>query len=302
MEGKRIMIVLGLFILSLVFLMVSASFFYSGMSLWGAVLSALFIASTVMMFRKGKKLAAAAGILMLLFALVMIVPSLLVSLGTPVSISEQEKQEILAKNHDGIDNFFRGFAERNYSIFSRDFNENIANRWNSAAFAQASISLGDFVSNDCYDAKKVVNSPEVLCRAEFRNAAAEIAIGFNAENNGIWTLFIETIAPNATLILNSKSTAESLKITFNNEPNILNASKGSIFVIVNATIKNNEQKILKIHTYKFSAGGYTFSILNPDYKPECDVLPYELKANETRTGCLVFSVDKSGTEGNVVMS
>ncbi len=301
MKLKRILIVVGLFILTYILLSFAAAMFIIGQGIAASVLTILFLASNIMIFIKGRKIAAVLGTLLMIYGLCFVGMFALLFLGTPVEIGSNEKQAIIANKSDAIDNLFQGYIENNYTLFSRDLNDNMKGRFDIAAFAEWHASFGKLDSKECLNAKKQKGGGfYVICEGEFENKRVRFNIGINEKDNVIWHLDTEVIPLNLTLAVSSKKTATLLAAMQKNETINLAPREGNVFLILNATIKNNENTSRIMHSYRFYyAGRYYVGPISEDYETGCRLQKAtEIKADETKEGCIVFDVKEESIDGS----
>jgi len=300
MKLKRVLIVIGLFILTFILLSFAAAMFFLGRGIAASVLTILFLASNIMIFIKGKKIAAVFGTLLMLYGLFSVGMSALVFIGTPAEIGSNEKQAIIANKSDVIDNLFQGYIENNYTIFSRDLNDNMKGRFDIAAFAEWHADFGKLTSKECLNAKRQKGGGfYVICEGEFENKRVRFNMGINENDNMIWHIDTEVMPLNLTLAVSSKKTTTLLAAMQKNETINLVTREGNVFLILNATIKNNENASRIIHSYRFYAGRYYVSPISEDYETGCSLQKAtEIKADETKEGCIVFDVKEESIDGS----
>lgn len=250
-----------------------------------------------------KKVLLVAGLLCIVLVIFGLFPILNKALhpGTSTTIGDKEKQEILESKKAFIDNLFNGYIGQDYTGFSNDLDDKMKERWDEPEFLRLYNDYGNLIMKDCSGLEKSFGSVTVLCSAEFENKRAKVSINFDLANK-INGLSIIAAKPNVKVFVNSNKTTESLKITSNNTRKTLVPPEEYLFMILDVTVTNNENNSASVHAYKFDAGNYVFDALEPEYRPDCNMLlSGKLKANEIITGCLVFSVQKGYEEGSVVV-
>lgn len=300
MKHKRVILVFSLFFLSIIFSITSASLFYNRHLAVAVIFFILFLVSNIMVFRKGKKVAAVFGALALIFNLFVAIMGIIMYIGSPTNVTEQEKMAILENKKEAVDNLFNGYTDGNYSKFSRDLDDKMKTRYDKVQFLRLHDEFGGLVSKDCPNAQKDVMGAVVICEGDFENKMVRFDIHFS--DNEIWELYINPVQPNVTVTVNSKNVTKMLQVLYNGTKVDLQPQKDSIFVILDLSIKNNEARKTKVHSYKFQADKYLFGSIAQDYDIGCDSLGMiELAANEAKRGCVIFSVIEGYTEGSVVI-
>jgi hypothetical protein len=304
---KRFLIMLGLFILACVFYSVAASLFILDEWLWGLILFLLGITVNIFIFIKGRKGAAILGVFLLIGAIISIAGvsffSFLLNGGKLQEISQIEQNQILENKSENIENLFYGFENKNYTAFSRDLNDKMRERYDKIAFSKLYSELGKTILKNCSTAGRTKTGDDVvLCEVESQNKKTSWDMRFS-KNNTIWGLYVEDIYPNVTLTVKSENTANSINILWDNRKTELKAGENQVLLILDVSVKNNENKKIRIHTSKFLNEKYNYNLIEEDYIPtDCKIIRnVDIEAYGVKEGCLIFAVYEGYEEGNVTL-
>ena len=302
---KRFLIMLGLFILTIGLYTSVVSLFILEQWTWGWILFLLGIAANIFIFVKGRKGAVILGVFLLIGAIISVLGVGLLSFffngGGLQELSLEEQNQILASKGENIENLFYGFANKNYTIFSRDLNDKMKGRYDMATFSNLYDSLGKISLRNCSTAARTKTGYDViLCEVEAQNKKTSWDIRFD-ENSTIWGLYIEDIYPNVTATIKSNKTADSINIRFNGARTQLNAGENQVLLILNVAIRSNENETIRIHGAQFLNEKYTYDLISEKYVPiDCSLIRnIDIKSGEVKEGCLIFSVYEDYQGGTI---
>lgn len=303
-KSSNFLFILGLFAVEFIFFILLIICFYKGNMWTGLIFLVLSITTNILIFIKGKKIAIIFGVLFLIFILFVSFFVAIYGFGQTKEISEEEKQQILEKKKEVIDNLFDGYDSADYEKYSGDLSDSMKEQHDKIEFIQLRETFGRIISRDCSNASKsTMGGPVVLCNVEFENAKTRWDIRFNTWDEKIWGLYFEVINPEVELQIKNKRILNEISTTFNgSEAFFKPANDEEILLIFDINIKNNKKEMVKIHSFTFESGKYSFDqlIFKEGYSLECNNLVSEnLESNEEKEGCIIFIVIKGYTDGEI---
>ena len=298
----KFFIILGLFVAALVCYNFTSAMFIIGKWFLGIILLLAGLTANIFIFIKGKKIAVMIGVVFLIGSMILILIFSFFGLGTTKEISPEEQQKILDNKKENIENLFNGIGNKDYPAFSRDLNDRMKEKYDKITFFSLYDELGKIISENCSKAAKSSTGDDVvLCEIESENKKTSWDMRFN-DNSKIWGLYIENIYPNVTINIKSKNLTKTINILQNGVKTLLSSSdENYLFLVLDVSIKNNEDKSIKTHDFKFASGGYSFSLIQEEYEPaECSLIrKADFEIDEEKQGCLIFMIPEGYQEGIV---
>lgn len=302
-KSSTIFFILGLFFLEFILFMILIWAFYSGHMWVGLIFLILSIITNIIIFIKGKKIAVIFGVLFLIFILFVSLVIAIYGFSLTKEISEEEKQQILEDKKELVDNLFEGYDSTDYEKYSRDLSDSMKEQHDKIELLQLRDGFGKIILRNCLDASKdAMGGSVVLCDVEFENAKTRWDIRFNSWDNEIWGLYFEVIIPEIELTINKKEILNEISMILNGEDVTLKPGYKEVFLVFDVSIKNNQEGEVKIHSFTFESGGYSFGqlVFEEEYVLKCNNLVLEtLTSNEEKQGCIMFSVVEGYTEGEI---
>jgi len=303
---KRFLIMLGLFILALVFYSLAATLFFLQEWTGGLVLSLLGLAVNIFIFIKGRKGAAILGVFLLLGGIFSMAGLSFVGFlfgGDDLKeLSIAEQNQILASHGESIENLFYGYQHKNYTIFSRDLNYIMVGRYDKIAFANLYDELGSIIFRNCSTAARTSTGDRdiIFCDVEFLTKKTLWDIRFS-ENGSIYGLYTEDVHPNIIITFKLNKTADSINVKYKGSKTVLNADENRVYIIFSVSVKNNEDKAIKIHNSQFLNEKYSYDSVEEEYTPTDCVLfrDVSLQAGEVKEGCFIFLVYEDYQNGTI---
>ncbi len=302
-KSSNIFLIFGLFILEFILFIISTVYFYQGNHIIGLIFLVLAVASNVIIFVKGRKIATIFGVLFLIFILFISLGTAIYGFSLTKQISEEEKTQILEEKKEPVDTLFKGYESGDYDKYSRDLSDSMKEQHDKIEFIQLREGFGKIISRDCSSASKsTMGGPVVLCNVEFENAKTRWDIRFTNENE-IWGLYFEVINPEIELqVLNKKILSEISVICDGNEGISKPSSEEGVLLVFDISIKNDQENQVTVHSFTFESKGYSFGqlIFEEGCSLECNNLVSEVLApNEEKQGCIIFSVVEGYTDGEI---
>lgn len=303
---KRFLVLFGLFILAFVFYALASTLLFLQEWTGGLVLSLLGLAVNILILIKGRKGAVILGVFLLIGAIFSMAGLGFVGLffggGGLKELSLAEQNQVLAIHGESIENLFYGYQHKNYTIFSRDLNYIMVDRYDKIAFANLYDELGSIIFRNCSTAARTDTGDNdvVFCDVEFLNKKTSWDIRFN-ENGSIFGLYIDDVHPNITITFKLNKTVDSINVRYKGSKTTLDAGENRVYIIFSASVKNNEEEAIKIHSSQFLNEKYNYNSIEDEYTPTDCVLfrDVSLQAGEVKEGCFIFSVYEDYQNGTI---
>ncbi|MEK6895578.1 MAG: DUF4352 domain-containing protein [Nanoarchaeota archaeon] len=298
---KRFFIITCFFILATIFFITSVVFFSKTSLLYGFIFFLFGVMFNIFIFIKGGKIAIIFGSFFLALWIIIILISAIISLGLTKEISPEEQKAMIEGKKGITDNLFNSIDAGNYEGFLKNLDDKMKERYDKLTFLNMKNGMGKIILWDCPKAKKATGGfPVVICEVESENKRTSWDIRFD-NTEKIWLLSISEILPNVTVEVKTKKVEKDIIVSQEGKSVQLNPPEGGIFLVFDVSIKNNEEKILRVHDFKFASKDYSFGQISDEYEPDCNLLrKVELKPGETKSGCLVFVGFEGYSEGEII--
>lgn len=293
-------LVFFLFVIGFVTFMTTASLFFKGNMLWGAIFFIVTLGINILIFVKGNKSAVVFNTICLIIFLISSIATCLYGLSLTKEVSQEESDLILQENKAIIDNLFESYNNENHVLFSKDLSDGMKERYDKIYFDNIRSTFGKIVNKNCSGSKSNLMGNAIVCSSE--TEVAYVKWDVRIQNQSIYGLYHETMPLDLELEIKNKNITNEISIETKEGLTILQTEEGESLLVFEVKLKNKDEQV-KLHKFEYKTDKYSFSQLVPaGGSLTCNNLfNISLNPQEELEGCIVFGITEGFEEGKIII-